>query len=147
MAAKTNDSGTAGPACRAAARPVSTKMPAPMIAPIPSIVRFSAPSVRFSDRSPVASASARSAVMDLVAQSPVPPPEVNGRGGGALFTSGTLIGSLVWRIGTDSGQAEAAGAASRTVVRRLARDGHVVRMRFPESGRRHLDHLDVALER
>src|SRR6476620_5922141 len=37
----------AGPAYWAAAVPVSTKMPAPMIAPMPSVVRFSAPRARF----------------------------------------------------------------------------------------------------
>ena len=38
----------AGPAYCAAAVPVSTKIPAPMIAPMPSVVRFSAPSARLS---------------------------------------------------------------------------------------------------
>jgi hypothetical protein len=42
-------------------------MPAPMIAPMPSMVRFNAPRVRLRDRSPVASASARSAATDFVA--------------------------------------------------------------------------------
>src|SRR5512146_1127645 len=60
--------GTARPAYNAAAWPVSTKIPAPMMAPTPSVTRLNGPRVRLSDVSPVASASARSAVMDLVAQ-------------------------------------------------------------------------------
>src|SRR5512144_378109 len=60
--------GTAGPAYNAAAWPVSTKIPAPMTAPTPSVTRLKGPRVRLRDLSPVASASARSAVMDLVAQ-------------------------------------------------------------------------------
>ena len=40
-------------------------MPAPMIAPMPSIVRLSAPELRLRLCSPVASASARSAVIGL----------------------------------------------------------------------------------
>src|SRR5436309_16130477 len=59
--------GTAGPACSAAAWPVSTKMPAPMMAPMPSVMRLSGPSARFSWCSPAASASARRVAMDLVA--------------------------------------------------------------------------------
>ena len=38
----------AGPACAAAAWPVSTKMPVPMIAPMPSDTRLAGPSTRFS---------------------------------------------------------------------------------------------------
>jgi hypothetical protein len=38
----------AGPAHWAAALPVSTKMPVPMMQPMPSRTRFSAPSERFS---------------------------------------------------------------------------------------------------
>src|SRR5512146_2112218 len=53
----TNDHTTPGPAYCAAAVPVSTKMPAPMIAPIPSRVRLSAPSARFSVCVPSAPAS------------------------------------------------------------------------------------------
>ena len=39
MPATIIDSTTAGPACAAAAWPVSTKMPVPMMAPMPSRVR------------------------------------------------------------------------------------------------------------
>ena len=49
MPTSTIDNGTAGPACSAAACPVSTKIPAPMIAPMPRAVRFSGPRVRFSE--------------------------------------------------------------------------------------------------
>ena len=52
----------AGPAFSAAASPVRLKMPAPMIAPMPSVVRFVAESVRFSS---FVSASAFSAAIDL----------------------------------------------------------------------------------
>ena len=48
MPATTNDSSTAGPAWSAAALPVRTKMPAPMMQPTPSSSRFHLPSVRFS---------------------------------------------------------------------------------------------------
>src|SRR5580704_17669936 len=61
-----NDSGIAGPALLAAAVPVSTNMPAPMMAPTPSIVRLVAVRTR---RSPVPSsvlASAWSEAMLLV---------------------------------------------------------------------------------
>ena len=47
MPAITNDSTTADPAFTAATVPVSTKIPVPMIAPIPSMVRLSAPRARF----------------------------------------------------------------------------------------------------
>src|SRR3954470_5704731 len=63
-----NESGTAGPAWSAAANPVRTKMPAPMMAPMPSMVRLVAVRARLSDRSLVASASARRDATDLVAQ-------------------------------------------------------------------------------
>jgi hypothetical protein len=42
----------AGPAYCAAAAPVSTKIPAPMIAPIPSVIRFKGPRARFNACSP-----------------------------------------------------------------------------------------------
>src|SRR5687768_9189872 len=42
MPASTNDSDTAGPALVAAAIPVSTKMPVPMMTPIPNTVRSQA---------------------------------------------------------------------------------------------------------
>jgi hypothetical protein len=57
----------AGPAWSAAAWPVRTKMPAPMMAPMPRVVRFSGPRDRFSECSPTSSACARSAATDLVA--------------------------------------------------------------------------------
>ena len=53
----TKESTIAGPAYCAAALPVSTKMPAPMIAPMPSIVRFVALSARFSVPAPSGAAS------------------------------------------------------------------------------------------
>src|SRR2546428_10886401 len=58
---------TAGPAYCAAAWPVSTKIPAPMMAPMPSVIRLSGVSARFSWCSPASLASARKVEMDLVA--------------------------------------------------------------------------------
>src|ERR1017187_2887458 len=54
----------AGPAKLAAAAPVSTKMPAPMIAPIPSATRLTGPRARFSPPSSD-EASLRSMSKDL----------------------------------------------------------------------------------
>src|SRR5262249_54868836 len=70
MPAMTNDRATAGPALAAAARPVRTKMPVPMMAPIPSMTRSSAVSERLSPCP--CSASARSSSTDLVAKSRFP---------------------------------------------------------------------------
>src|SRR5262245_44865846 len=67
MPAATNDSTTAGPALAAAARPVSTKIPVPMIAPMPSSTRSVAVSVRL--RPCTTSASARRSSTDWVANS------------------------------------------------------------------------------
>src|SRR6266403_6342891 len=47
----------AGPAYRAAADPVSTKIPAPMMAPIPSVTRLIGPNARLRLCSPVSAAS------------------------------------------------------------------------------------------
>src|SRR3989442_4381359 len=68
MPASTIESTIAGPACCAAASPVSTKMPVPMIAPMPSVTRLRGPSTRFRECSPVAAASALSCSIDFVAQ-------------------------------------------------------------------------------
>src|SRR5205814_4324448 len=59
--------GTAGPAYSAATCPVITKIPAPMTAPMPRVTRLRGPSARTRACSPVASASARSAAIGLVA--------------------------------------------------------------------------------
>src|SRR5215212_6641471 len=59
------DNTTAGPAWAAAARPVSTKIPVPMMAPMPSRVRSTAVSERLRPWWP--SASARSWSTDFVA--------------------------------------------------------------------------------
>src|SRR6185437_146185 len=67
MPAMMNDSARAGPACSAAAVPVSTKIPVPMIPPIPRRVSAVAESVRCIC-CPFASASWISAI-DLVAKS------------------------------------------------------------------------------
>ena len=62
----TNDSRMPGPAYCAAARPVSTKMPAPMMSPMPSITRRPGPSTRFSECAWAPEASAASDSIDLV---------------------------------------------------------------------------------
>src|SRR2546425_5233774 len=59
---------TAGPAFSAATCPVITKIPAPMTAPMPSVTRLRGPSARVRACSPVASASARSVAIGLVAK-------------------------------------------------------------------------------
>ena len=48
MPVSTNEIMIAGPAHSAAAWPVSTKIPVPMMQPMPSSTRFSAPSERLS---------------------------------------------------------------------------------------------------
>src|SRR5437660_4625691 len=68
MPASTIESTIAGPACCAAASPVSTKMPVPMMAPMPSVTRLRGPSTRLSECSPVAAASAFSCSIDFVAK-------------------------------------------------------------------------------
>src|SRR5690349_17874420 len=67
MPPRMNESMMAGPAYPAAAWPVSTKMPAPMIAPMPSVIRFNALKARFSPCS-LSAASALSWAIDLVAK-------------------------------------------------------------------------------
>src|SRR5688572_26020630 len=62
---------TAGPACFPAACPVSTKIPVPMIAPMPSIVRSSPVSAFFRWPAPVSSASAMIFEIGLVAKSDI----------------------------------------------------------------------------
>src|SRR5229473_7756894 len=62
----------AGPAYSAAAEPVSTKMPAPMTAPIPRVIRFTGPSARFRQCSPVSPASFINVSSDLVANKGLP---------------------------------------------------------------------------
>src|SRR3954470_18015993 len=62
------ESTSAGPAFCDAAVPVSTKMPVPMIEPMPSAVRFHGPSER---RSCPSSASACSSVNDFFDRSPM----------------------------------------------------------------------------
>src|SRR5207244_457194 len=68
MPASTIERTIAGPACSAAASPVSTKMPVPMIAPMPRVTRLTGPSTRLSEWSPVCAASAVNCSIDLVAK-------------------------------------------------------------------------------
>src|SRR6266436_6984305 len=62
----------AGPAYSDAAEPVSTKIPAPMIAPIPSVTRFTGPRARLRLCSPVSAASFIKVSSDLVANKGLP---------------------------------------------------------------------------
>src|SRR5260221_9480811 len=62
----------AGPAYSDAAEPVSTKMPAPMIAPIPRVTRFTGPRARLRLCSPVAEASFIRVSSDFVANKGLP---------------------------------------------------------------------------
>src|SRR5215470_7917356 len=62
----------AGPAYCAAADPVKTKMPAPMIAPIPKVTRLIGPSARFRLCSPDSPASFVSTSSDFVANKGLP---------------------------------------------------------------------------
>src|SRR5713226_7623787 len=62
----------AGPAYRAAAAPVSTKMPAPMMAPIPSVTRLTGPRALLRLCSPVSAASFISVLIDFVANKGLP---------------------------------------------------------------------------
>src|SRR5580693_8778412 len=61
-----------GPAYSDAAEPVITKMPAPMIAPMPKVTRFTGPSARFRLCSPVSLDSSISMVIDFVANKGLP---------------------------------------------------------------------------
>src|SRR5258708_31417039 len=67
--ATTKLSATAGPACSAAACPVSVKMPAPITAPMPSVIRLSALSERLSVCSPCSAASCVSVDIGLIRRS------------------------------------------------------------------------------
>ncbi len=69
MPAMTNESTIAGPANWAAAVPVNTKMPAPIIAPIPRVIKFTGPSARFSECSLVSAASAMIVLIGFVDKS------------------------------------------------------------------------------
>src|ERR1041385_3078603 len=69
MPATMNAGTTDGPERSAIAAAVRTKMPAPMMPPMPSITSDDAPSVRLRACSPVASASAISRSIDLVRKS------------------------------------------------------------------------------
>src|SRR5271157_2902502 len=70
--ASTYDNMMAGPAYREAADPVSTKMPAPMMAPIPRVIKLTGPSARFRLCSPVSPASCISVSIDFVANRGLP---------------------------------------------------------------------------
>ena len=63
----------AGPGVLRRRRPVRTKMPAPMMAPIPRVIRFVGPSTRLSECSPVSWISDFSCSMDFVANSDISP--------------------------------------------------------------------------
>src|SRR4030088_448119 len=82
-----------GPACSAAASPVNTKMPVPMMAPIPSVTRLIGPRTRLSECSPVAAASAFSCSIDFVAKIDMNDPFARlGFLGSRLYTQGRDVG-------------------------------------------------------
>ena len=62
----------AGPALCAAACPVSTKIPAPMIAPMPSVIRLIGPSARFRECSCSSAASCMITFSGFVASNGFP---------------------------------------------------------------------------
>src|SRR5208337_288712 len=70
--ASTYDNMMAGPAYREAADPVSTKMPAPIMAPIPNVIKLTGPRARFRLCSPVSPASFISVSIDFVANKGLP---------------------------------------------------------------------------
>src|SRR6185437_14163031 len=59
----------AGPAAVAATGPVRTKIPVPMMAPMPRVTRFTGPSERLSECSPVSEASAMITLSGFLANS------------------------------------------------------------------------------
>src|SRR6201988_3568026 len=67
MPASTNEMTIAGPANCAAACPVITKIPAPMMPPIPKVTRLIGPRARFRQCSPVSPDSLISVSTDFVA--------------------------------------------------------------------------------
>src|SRR5262249_61262964 len=87
MPATTKDSMMAGPASWAATRPVITKIPEPMMAPLPSEVSEIGPRTRRRRLSP--SASARSVSRDFLANS-------------CLKNMGIPLGVVSWRIDNQS---------------------------------------------
>src|SRR2546428_3355729 len=72
----------AGPVYCAAASPVRTKMPVPMMAPMPSVTRLIGPSTRLSECSPVLAASTFSCSIDFVAKIDIVRSLERGRGAG-----------------------------------------------------------------
>src|SRR3989442_11205835 len=95
-------------------------MPAPMMAPMPSVVRFSAPRVFLSVPSPVASASARRRAIDFVAHK-------------LMRTSDAWEVSDGWRRrdALDYGWS-CRVSSSNGVIRRFARDHDAVGMGFAQ---------------
>src|SRR5713101_2823985 len=72
MPARINERTIAGPAYCAAAAPVRTKMPAPIIAPIPREISDTGPRVRLRLRSPDSPASCIKRLIDFFANSGFP---------------------------------------------------------------------------
>ena len=107
---------TAGPACSAAAWPVRTKMPAPMIAPIPRVTRFRGPRARCSECSPVSSASARSAVMDFVAHRLIEAPFAAGRGATPARRMACTLGCAGARRQGGAGRSRVPAAAQADAI-------------------------------
>src|SRR5436190_278127 len=88
----------AGPACCAAASPVSTKMPVPMMAPMPSVTRLIGPRTRLSECSPLTAASAFSCSIDFVAKIDMKNPQHERKGSVADYTPGPIAQRDGYRV-------------------------------------------------
>src|SRR5881397_3763741 len=133
MPASTNASTTAGPAFCAATVPVSTKMPVPMMAPIPSMVRLSAPRARLRLWS-VSASVCRSVTLFRRSRFMRPSSEGESYGLGTGARVGPGPRPVKPRRSSDA------------VVGRFAGDHHVVRMRLSQPSGSDLDELGLGLE-
>src|SRR5437763_9812052 len=119
-------------------------MPAPMIAPIPSVIRLRGPSARFSWCSPAASASARRVWIDLVAHKFMRDSIQRGDES-TVQTAPTFPGasdlSIEWKEQSDETR------TLQTVIRGFARDDDVMWMRFTQPRSRDPNELGFGAQR
>src|SRR5205809_1999422 len=134
MPANVNDSTTAGPEFWAATVPVRTKIPVPMIAPMPSMVRLSAPRARFKLWS--VSASVWSSVTLFRRRRFMRPSMMSA-------SSCRNDGEMAARVGPRGGPVKPLEA----VIGRFPRDHDVVRVGFAQARRRDLDEFGLGAER
>src|SRR5580765_1664068 len=121
----TNDSISAGPVLSCAATPVRTKMPVPMMAPIPIAVRETGPSTRRRRCSPAI--SSRSSLSGFFANSWLAmrsPPGAPGASAGGLSHDGAEIRRLARR---SDGARRADGAQRPETPAGLLEVGHLLR--------------------